>query len=138
MEVDGYAAFGTPRPHLRRPGRPHPPRDPGEAGLGGGHRDATRRAVRDEPAGHFQAPESARARRPRLDGCRCATASTQTGTEAIAGGRGLDRALPRDLRTELPAPRCVARTAPGQTVQAQADKKIAQTCPRSVSRTSVA
>ena len=59
MELNGYADLGTPRPDLRRPGRPHPPRHPGAAGHGRGHSDGTRRAVRDEPTSHFQTSESA-------------------------------------------------------------------------------
>src|SRR5690606_8239292 len=44
--------------------------------------------------------------------------------------RGLDRALPRDVRAKLSAPRCLARRAPGGTRQAQEAKEVARGCRR--------
>src|SRR5690606_17527208 len=101
------------------------PRHPGAAGDGRSLRDRTRRTVRTEPARHLQASESARARRPHLHGRRRAAAPTQTGAGATGRGHGLDRALPRDLRTELPTPRRAARRTPGHPARAQTNERIA-------------
>ncbi len=94
--------------HVRRPGRPDPPGDPGPAGRGRGHGDRTGRPVRDEPAGHLQTPQGPgeggsdhpgrdAQRRP----CRLAAEPLREATEWLAGYREYWEARYRQLDAVL-------------------------------------
>src|SRR5690606_3212973 len=98
-----------PRHHVRRPRRSDPPRHPRAPREGRSHRRRARPAVRDEPAGHLEAPQGARAGRAHHAGARRAAPPLPARSQAARRGERLARGLPRALGGELRASRHAAR-----------------------------
>src|SRR4249920_2783370 len=82
-----------------------PTRDPGAPRVRRSLGQRARRAVRDEPARHLEAPEDARACRTDLARPRRAAPTMPNRDQGSRGCLGLARALPRDLGREFRAAR---------------------------------
>src|ERR687897_1548374 len=97
-------ADGHPRQHVCGPRGPYPARDPGAPRLGGrGVRQRAGRALRDDPACGFQAPQGAGACRPDLARSRGAVAALPVGGGAAGGGLPLGGAISTFLGGEVRA-----------------------------------
>src|SRR5215212_2008007 len=95
-------ADGHPRQHVCGPRGSYPARDPGAPRFEGrGVRQRAGRALRDDPARGFQAPQGAGACRPDLARPRGAVSALPVGGGSAEGGRRLGGAISLLLGAEL-------------------------------------